>query len=54
MKQVISKIRLTHWPVVLLLAGVMLAAGTESCKSTGKMSKKERKAAIELAKQQLK
>ena len=54
MKQVISKIRLTHWPVVLLLAVVMLAAGTESCKSTGKMSKKERKAAIELAKQQLK
>lgn len=43
-----------HWQkllVMLLLA--LMVAGAESCKSTGKMSKKERKAAIENAKQQL-
>ena len=53
MKQVISKIKSTRWPVVLLLAIVVLATSTESCKSTGKMSKKERKSQIELSKKQL-
>ena len=39
--------------MVLMLLVVAMAAGFESCKSTGKMSKKDRKAAIELAKKQL-
>jgi len=54
MSETLSKIRSTGWHrifVILLLA--LMVAGAESCKSTGKMSKKERKAAIENAKQQL-
>lgn len=41
----------SHWMVILMI--VMIAAGTESCKTTGKLSRKERKAQIEAAKQQL-
>ncbi len=40
-----------HMMVLLMI--VMIAAGSESCKTTGKLSKKERKAQIEAAKQQL-
>jgi len=39
--------------MVLMMLVVAMAAGFEGCKSTGKMSKKDRKAAIALAKQQL-
>lgn len=39
--------------VILVLMMALLIVGADSCKSTGKMSKKERKAAIEAAKQQL-
>ncbi len=41
----------SHLMVILMI--VMIAAGTESCKTTGKLSRKERKAQIEAAKQQL-
>jgi len=53
MKQIVGKLQITRWPIVLILAIVMLATSTESCKSTGKMSKKERKSQIEIAKKQL-
>jgi len=39
--------------MMVFLMIIMLAAGSESCKTTGKLSKKERKAQIEAAKQQL-
>lgn len=37
----------------MMIAIIAMGLGTESCKSTGKMSKKERKAQIEIAKKQL-
>ena len=39
--------------MILMVLVVAMAAGFEGCKSTGKMSKKERKSQIALAKQQL-
>lgn len=47
----IKSVRWQHVMIMLLMAGLM--AGTESCKSTGKMSKKERKALIEAAQKQV-
>lgn len=54
MTEIISRIKSAHWQHwMILMLVVMLAAGTESCKTTGKLSKKERKAQIEAAKQEL-
>ena len=47
----LKKTRWQHVIFVLLIA--LLAFGSEGCKSTGKLSKKERKAQIETAKKQL-
>jgi hypothetical protein len=47
----IKSIQLQHFVFILLIAVVMV--GTDGCKTTGKMSKKERKAQIELAKKNL-
>jgi hypothetical protein len=44
-------VRWQHMVIILLMA--LVFAGTEGCKSTGKLSKKERKAQIENAKTQL-
>jgi hypothetical protein len=46
-----KSIRWQHVMIVLLIA--MVAVGSEGCKSTGKLSKKERKAQIEAAKTQV-
>lgn len=54
MSELRSKLSSVNWQrmlFVLMLA--LLVAGADSCKSSGKMSKKERKAAIEAAKLQL-
>ena len=54
MSEIIGKlksIRLQQVLFILLMA--LIVVGTDSCKSTGKMSKKERKAQIEAAKKQL-
>jgi hypothetical protein len=54
MTEIAMKIKSIRWQhVMLIMLMALLVAGTESCKSTGKMSKKERKAAIEQAKNQL-
>lgn len=47
----ISSLRLQHLVVVMLIAA--MAVATDGCKSTGKLSRKERKAQIESAKKQL-
>jgi hypothetical protein len=55
MSEIVSKIR--SFPVqrmMFILLMALMVAGADSCKSTGKMSKKERKAQIEQAKNQLK
>jgi hypothetical protein len=50
----INKGRLIRWQhLVFILLIAAVAVGTESCKTTGKLSKKERKAQIENAKAQL-
>ncbi len=54
MSGIIQKIRNIRWhqvAFILLIAAVV--AGAEGCKTTGKMTKKERKAQIENAKRQL-
>jgi len=54
MSEIIKKIKTFRWQqfvIILMMATVL--AGTEGCKSTGKLSKKERKAQIENAKKQL-
>jgi len=54
MTQIVQKIRSLQWHhfvFVLLIAAV--AIGSDGCKTTGKMSKKERKSQIEMAKKQL-
>jgi hypothetical protein len=54
MSEMMSRIKLIRWQHVfymLLIAAVV--AGADGCKSTGKLSKKERKAQIEAAKKQL-
>jgi len=54
MTKMIQKIRTIRWQqIILMLLMAMMVAGTESCKSTGKMSKKQRKAEIEAAKKQV-
>jgi len=50
-KSKISSIRWQRMMFILLMA--LMVAGADSCKSTGKLSKKERKAQIENAKRQL-
>jgi len=47
----IKSLRWQHFLFILMIAAV--AVGTDGCKTTGKMSKKERKAQIEMAKKQL-
>ncbi len=54
MKQSMKKLTNLRWASILMITLVIaMGLGAESCKSTGKMSKKDRKAAIALAKQQL-
>ncbi len=56
MTQIISKMRTIRWQTVMIvILAALVAVGTESCnKQTGKMTKKERKAQIEMYKKQLK
>jgi hypothetical protein len=50
----INKIKSLNWQhVVFIILIAALAVGSDSCKTTGKMSKKEQKAQIEQAKKQL-
>jgi hypothetical protein len=54
MNEMISKIRSLRWHhILLMLLITSMVVGTESCKSSGKLSRKERKAQIEAAKKQL-
>jgi hypothetical protein len=55
MTQIISKIKTIRWQTVMIvILAAMLAVGTESCnKNTGKLTKKEKKAQIEMYKKQL-
>jgi ribosomal protein S8E len=54
MSEITRKIRSLRWQqMMFIMLMVVMVAGTDSCKSTGKMSKKERKAQIENAKKQL-
>ncbi|MGE5425089.1 MAG: hypothetical protein ACM3N9_06975 [Syntrophothermus sp.] len=54
MSEIVSKIKPLRWQhLVMILLIAAMAAGTEGCKSSGKLSKKERKAQIEAAKKQL-
>ena len=54
MSEMIKEIREVNWRHLLVILMIALvAAGSEGCKTTGKLSKKERKAQIEAAKQQL-
>ena len=55
MSEIANKIKSVRWQrMMFILLMALMVAGADSCKSTGKMSKKERKAAIEQAKGQLK
>ena len=49
--QKIKSLQWQHFVFILLIAAV--AIGSDGCKTTGKLSKKERKAQIEMAKKQL-
>lgn len=52
--RVISKIKSIKWQhIVFIILIAAVAIGSDSCKTTGKLSKKEQKAQIELAKKQL-
>lgn len=54
MSEVICRIKSVHWHqlfIMLLIAAVVV--GSDGCKSTGKLTKKERKAQIEAAKKEL-
>jgi len=54
MTQIMSRIRSVRWQHFLIIAMIAtIVIGTEGCKTTGKLSKKERKALIENAKKQL-
>jgi len=54
MSEILEKIKNIRWQrLTFILLMVVIVAGADSCKSTGKMSKKERKAQIEAAKKQL-
>jgi hypothetical protein len=55
MSEITSKIKSIRWQrMMFILLMALMVAGADSCKSTGKLSKKERKAQIEQAKNQLK
>jgi len=54
MSEIISKIKAARWQhFVIIMMLALVVVGTDSCKSTGKLSKKELKAQIENAKKQL-
>ena len=54
MSEIKSKIRSIRWQhLMFIMLMALMVAGTDGCKSTGKLSKKERKAQIENAKKQL-
>jgi len=54
MSEIVNRIKSVRWQqFVIILMMALVVAGTESCKPTGKMSKKERKAEIASAKKQL-
>lgn len=55
MNQIINKLKAVRWQTLLIiLIAAVVAVGTESCnKNTGKLTKKERKAQIEMYKKQL-
>jgi len=54
MSEIIAKIKSVRWQHILfMLLITTLVIGSEGCKSTGKISKKERKAQIEAAKKEL-
>lgn len=54
MTDFVSKIKSTRWQHILFILMIAaLVAGSEGCKTSGKMSKKQRKAQIENAKHQL-
>jgi hypothetical protein len=54
MSELADKIKSLRWQrVMFILVMILMVAGADSCKSTGKLSKKERKAQIETAKKQL-
>jgi hypothetical protein len=55
MSEIVHNFTSIRWQrMMFILMMVLLVAGADSCKSTGKLSKKERKAQIEQAKTQLK
>lgn len=54
MSEIMSKMKSIRWQHLLFIVLIaMVSVGSEGCKSTGKLSKKERKAQIEAAKKQL-
>lgn len=54
MSEALSKIKAINWQrMVFVLLMALLVTGADSCKTQGKLSKKERKAQIEQAKRQL-
>ena len=54
MSEIASKIKSVRWQqMMFILLMALLVVGTDSCKSTGKLSKKDRLAQIEAAKKQL-
>jgi hypothetical protein len=54
MTEIVKKVKSIRWQYLMIIVMVaMVAAGTESCKSTGGMSRKEKKAQIEMYKKQL-
>jgi hypothetical protein len=55
MTQIVSKMKTIRWQTMLvIILAVLVAVGTESCnKNTGKLTKKERKAQIEMYKKQM-
>ncbi len=54
MSQILERVKSIPWrQTMFILMMAMIMVGTDSCKSSGKMSKKERKAQIEAAKKQL-
>jgi hypothetical protein len=54
MSEIIQKIKSIHWhQLVFMMLIAAMVVGADGCKSTGKLSKKERKAQIEAAKKEL-
>lgn len=54
MSEIIEKVKSVRWQHLLFLVLIAaVVAGTEGCKTSGKLSKKERKAQIEAAKREL-